>query len=62
MWMMFLAWSILIGAQGSSTVFMITLAKNIANDKSSVSPDEARSVAYSRRKRWIGKDPVATQA
>jgi sphingolipid C9-methyltransferase len=62
MWMMFLAWSVLIGAQGSSTVFMITLAKNIKNDKSSVGPDEARGVPYSRKQRWIGKNPVATQA
>jgi sphingolipid C9-methyltransferase len=61
MWMMFLAWSVLIGAQGSSTVFMITLAKNLKNDRSSVGPDEARTIAYSRKRRWIGKDPVATQ-
>ncbi len=61
MWSMFLAWSIIIGAQGSSTVFMITLAKNIENDKSSVGPDEAKQVAYSRRDRWIGQKPVATQ-
>jgi sphingolipid C9-methyltransferase len=61
MWMMFLAWSTLIAAQGSSTVFMITLAKNLKNDKASVGPDEARSVAYSRKQRWIGKNPIATQ-
>ena len=61
MWSMFLAWSILIGAQGSSTVFMITLAKNTKNDKSSVGPEEARDVAYSRKQRWISKTPIATQ-
>jgi cyclopropane fatty-acyl-phospholipid synthase-like methyltransferase len=61
MWSMFLAWSTIIGAQGSSTVFMITMAKNIKNDKSSVSPDEAKRVAYSRKNRWIGAKPVATQ-
>jgi cyclopropane fatty-acyl-phospholipid synthase-like methyltransferase len=61
MWMMFLAWSVIIGAQGSSTVFMITLAKNTKNDKDSVSPEEADQVPYSRQKRWIGKKPVATQ-
>ncbi|MGD8859089.1 MAG: cyclopropane-fatty-acyl-phospholipid synthase family protein [Myxococcales bacterium] len=61
MWMMFLAWSTLIGGQGSSTVFMITLSKNIKNDKSTVSPEEAKDVAYSRAERWIGKNPIATQ-
>jgi len=61
MWMMFLAWSAIISAQGSSTVFMITLAKNIKNDKSNVTPEEAKQVPYSRTDRWIGKTPVATQ-
>lgn len=61
MWKMFLGWSAIIGGQGSSTVFMITLAKNIPNDKETVSPEEAGSVAYSRTKRWIGNRPVATQ-
>jgi cyclopropane fatty-acyl-phospholipid synthase-like methyltransferase len=61
MWMVFLAWSVIIGAQGSSTVFMVTMAKNHKNDKDSVSTDEAKSVPYSRQKRWIGKKPVATQ-
>jgi len=61
MWMMFLAWSVIIAAQGSSTVFMVTMAKNTKNDKSSVSPDEAKSQPYSRIKRWIGPKPVSTQ-
>jgi cyclopropane fatty-acyl-phospholipid synthase-like methyltransferase len=61
LWTIFLAWSALIAAQGSSAVFMITLAKNTKSDKSAVSPHEARSVAYSRIQRWIGKAPVATQ-
>lgn len=61
MWMIFLGWSVIIGAQGSSTVFMVTMAKNHKNDKSSVSPDEAKDVPYSRQERWIGKKPVATQ-
>ena len=61
MWMMFLAWSVIIGAQGSSTVFMVTLAKNTKNDKDSVSSEEADAVPYSRAARWIGKKPVATQ-
>jgi len=37
------------------------MAKNTKNDKSSVSPDEARSQPYSRIKRWIGPKPVSTQ-
>ena len=61
MWMMFLSWSVIIGAQGSSTVFMITLAKNTKLDKESVSAEEAGAVPYSREKRWIGKKTVATQ-
>lgn len=61
MWRMFLGWSVIIGGQGSSTVFMITLTKNIKNDKDTVSVDEAPSVAFSRKARWIGRDPVATQ-
>jgi cyclopropane fatty-acyl-phospholipid synthase-like methyltransferase len=61
MWMMFLSWSVIIAAQGSSTVFMVTLAKNTKNDKSSVSPEEAKGQAYSRIKRWIGPKPVSTQ-
>lgn len=61
MWMMFLAWSTIIAAQGSSTVFMITMTKNIKNDKDSVSTEEAKKVPFSRMKRWVGKNPVATQ-
>ena len=30
-------------------MFMITMAKNIKTDKSTVSPDEAKDVAYSRQ-------------
>ena len=40
---------------------MITLAKNIKNDKSSVSPEEAAAVPFSRRTRFIGRNPIATQ-
>jgi len=61
MWTFFLAWSSLIAAQGSSTVFMITLTKNIQNDKDSVSEAEAKAVPFSRMRRWIGRKPVATQ-
>jgi hypothetical protein len=61
MWTFFLAWSTLIAAQGSSTVFMITLTKNIQNDKDSVGEAEAEAVPFSRMRRWVGKKPVATQ-
>jgi cyclopropane fatty-acyl-phospholipid synthase-like methyltransferase len=60
-WALFLSWSEIIAAQGSSTVFMITMAKNTKHDKSSVSSDEAVDVPYSRKDRWIGDEPVATQ-
>ena len=61
MWMMFLSWSVIIGGQGSSTVFMVTMTKNTKNDKSTVGPDEAKRVPFSRADRWIGPNPVATQ-
>jgi hypothetical protein len=61
MWMVFLSWSVMIGGQGSSTVFMITLTKNHRLDKSTVSKEEAADVPFSRQDRWIGPDPVATQ-
>jgi len=61
MWMIFLAWSAIIAAQGSSTVFMITLTKNHKNDKDSVSPEEREHVPFSRMDAWVGEDPVATQ-
>jgi cyclopropane fatty-acyl-phospholipid synthase-like methyltransferase len=61
MWAVFLAWSAIIAAQGSSTVFMVTLTKNIATDKSNVSEDEKAAVAFSRMDRWVGDKPVGTQ-
>jgi sphingolipid C9-methyltransferase len=61
LWLMFLAWSIQIGGQGSSALFCVTLTKNTKNDKSTVSADEAKNVPFSRRDRWIGSKPVATQ-
>ena len=61
LWLMFLGWSAMISGQGSSTVFMITLTKNIKNDKSTVSPEEAEEVAFSRARRWIGRKTIATQ-
>jgi cyclopropane fatty-acyl-phospholipid synthase-like methyltransferase len=61
LWLMFLSWSIIIGAQGSSTVFMITMTKNLKNDKSTVPSAEAADAAFSRGDRWIGPNPVSTQ-
>jgi len=61
MWSMFLAWSVIIGAQGSSALFMLTMTKNHKNDKSSVGEEEAKKVPFSRQDRWIGKDVVGTQ-
>ncbi|MBM4361342.1 MAG: class I SAM-dependent methyltransferase [Deltaproteobacteria bacterium] len=61
MWMVFLAWSVIIGGQGSSTVFMVTMTKNHATDKDTVGPEESKKVPFSRQRRWIGPKPVATQ-
>jgi cyclopropane fatty-acyl-phospholipid synthase-like methyltransferase len=61
LWLLFLGWSTLIAAQGSSALFLMTMTKNNKNDKSSVSPEEAATVPFSRRSRWIGRNPIATQ-
>ncbi len=61
LWSLFLGWSILIGGQGSSALFMLTLTKNHKNDRSTVSRHEAARQAFSRRQRWIGRAPIATQ-
>jgi cyclopropane fatty-acyl-phospholipid synthase-like methyltransferase len=39
MWIVFLAWSAIIAGQGSSTVFMITLNKQLKNDEATLHPD-----------------------
>jgi cyclopropane fatty-acyl-phospholipid synthase-like methyltransferase len=61
LWTMFLGWSAIIAAQGTSTVFMITATKNHKNDRSSVSADESKHQSFSRKQRWIGQNPIATQ-
>lgn len=61
LWSVFLGWSVLIGGQGSSALFMLTLTKNHENDQSTVGPEDAEGQAFSRRRRWIGTAPVATQ-
>jgi cyclopropane fatty-acyl-phospholipid synthase-like methyltransferase len=59
MWVIFLAWSAIIAAQGSSTVFFITLTKNHCCDKRSVADENAEP--FSRMDTWVGKDVIATQ-
>ncbi|MEO8180166.1 MAG: cyclopropane-fatty-acyl-phospholipid synthase family protein [Deltaproteobacteria bacterium] len=61
LWLMFLGWSVLIGGQGSSALFMVTMTKNTKNDKSTVGPEEAQSLPFSRQDRWIGKNTIGTQ-
>jgi cyclopropane fatty-acyl-phospholipid synthase-like methyltransferase len=61
LWQIFLGWSVLIAGQGSSTVFMVTMTKNTKNDKSTVTPEEAVALPFSRQERWIGKKTIATQ-
>jgi len=40
---------------------MLTLTKNLKNDQSTVPPEDRYQVPFSRRKRWIGPKPIATQ-
>jgi cyclopropane fatty-acyl-phospholipid synthase-like methyltransferase len=60
LWSMFLAWSVIIARQGSSTVFMITCNKNTRNDQSSVSVEE-REGHFDRLNKWIGPNAVSSQ-
>jgi len=59
LWSMFLGWSVLIASQGSSTVFMLTMTKNLKNDRRTLPLNQ--SARMNRRARWIGERPVATQ-
>jgi cyclopropane fatty-acyl-phospholipid synthase-like methyltransferase len=61
LWSLFLGWSVLIAGQGSSALFMLTMTKNLKNDKATVSPEEAAELPFSRQARWIGPNPIATQ-
>jgi len=63
LWIVFLAWSVIIAAQGSSTVFMITATKNLKNDVRTLSKDEAskQGLKLNRTQKWVGPKPVATQ-
>lgn len=59
LWVVFLAWSAIIAAQGSSTVFMITLYKNHKNDVRSVSADE--DAPFCRMGKFVGDRPIGIQ-
>jgi hypothetical protein len=59
LWSFFLAWSILIASQGSSALFMLTLTKNLKNDRETL--PRSANVRLNRRARFIGPNPVATQ-
>jgi hypothetical protein len=48
-------------AQNHIREFLITMAKNIESDRSAVTEEEARLVSYSRKERWIGRRPIATE-
>jgi len=53
-WAIFLTWSHLIAAQGSSTVYMITMTKNLVNDKSSRAyPDNGFIPNIDRTDKWV---------
>jgi len=62
-WLVFLGWSTIIAAQGSSTVFLITATKNLKNDVSSVSAENAKEqkLNLNRMANWVGPKPIATQ-
>lgn len=59
LWVIFLSWSAIIAAQGTSTVFMITAHKNHMNDKRSV--EDAEPTYFNRMGRWVGAKPIAIQ-
>jgi len=60
MWSIFLAWSSIIAAQGSSTVFMITCNKNHKNDARSIYNGKKINL-FSRTDTFVGKDIIAIQ-
>merc|ERR1712087_127766 len=57
-WSIFLAWSYLIAMQGSSTVYMICLTKNLPFDANSRAPqtkDGVEDYGICRTKYWVDK-------
>jgi len=61
MWAIFLAWSAIIAAQGSSTVFMITSHINHKNDGSSVYQADGSKKLFSRMDTFVGPDILGVQ-
>jgi len=59
MWAIFLAWSAIIAAQGSSTVFMVTSNINHKNDGSSIA-DKSKKL-FSRMDTFVGPNTLAVQ-
>lgn len=60
MWEIFLGWSAIIAAQGSSTVFMITNNINHCNDARSVHGGQSKGL-FSRMNTFVGDKVLATQ-
>jgi cyclopropane fatty-acyl-phospholipid synthase-like methyltransferase len=58
LWVVFLAWSAIIAAQGSSTVFMITAHKNHKNDQSSVAKQKE---PFGRINSFVGPNTIGLQ-
>lgn len=54
-WSIFLSWSYLIAMQGSSTVYMITLTKNLPNDAHSRAGNGVNDYGISRASLWVDK-------
>jgi len=61
MWAIFLAWSAIIAAQGSSTVFMTTSHINHKNDGSSVHQDDKSKKLFSRMDNFVGPNVLGVQ-
>lgn len=61
MWAIFLSWSAIIAAQGSSTVFMTTNHINHKNDGSSVHQNDKSKKIFSRMDNFVGPNVLGVQ-
>ena len=61
LWDVFLSWSVMIGRQGSSAVYMMTCHKNMINDGHSINVKDNSMPKLNRSKLSIGPDPIAYQ-
>eukprot|EP00484_Ammonia_sp_Unknown_P030387 CAMPEP_0197034698 /NCGR_PEP_ID=MMETSP1384-20130603/12718_1 /TAXON_ID=29189 /ORGANISM="Ammonia sp." /LENGTH=495 /DNA_ID=CAMNT_0042464651 /DNA_START=136 /DNA_END=1623 /DNA_ORIENTATION=- len=62
LWDVFLAWSCMIGRQGSSAVYMMTCHKNTIADGHSISlKDRSHERLLNRSRKFIGDKPIAYQ-